>query len=139
MPTDPRRLTFTIPALPPRELWANQDKPGPAWTTRAWLGHKGRLSREYAQACYLCTLKAIRESHGWRAPNYVTMVLTFVFPDGRRRDLFNVAHAMKSGIDAMVKAGLMYDDGTPYLDEATLKWEQVKGREAVRVTVTEVI
>lgn len=130
-------LSFTIPQLPPVELWPNRAKPGPQWTTKAWHGRQSALKLEYGKLVYLYALKAIREQ-GWITPEQATMAVAFIVPDLRRRDASNLYHAFKSGLDFLVKAGVLLDDGPEHLVSENISIEHQRGREGVRIEVKEV-
>ena len=139
MPTDPRILSFTIPALPPRELWPNRAKPGPNWTTRAWHGRQAKIKWEYFAYVYFITEKAMRLVD-WESVDRCTLKLEFIVPTRRSYDEDNLVAAFKRGRDAIVEAGAMDSDGPGCILKTEIPARVYeKGVEAVRVTITEVI
>ncbi len=63
----------------------------------------------------------------------VTVVLTFVLPDKRRRDWDNALASFKTGLDGIVEAGLLRDDS---MEEIRIGMEYELGKKAaIRVTL----
>ncbi len=135
---DPRTLTFTIPALPPRPLWPNRAKMGPGWTPRAWHGYRAGLKDGYSLTVYYAALKAVREAE-WLPPNRAKLTLTFIVPTRRSYDEDNLTAAFKWGRDQLVTAGVLWSDGPECIVSATASTYWAKGVEAVNVKVTEVL
>lgn len=104
--TAPPVVAFTLP-LPPSALLANETL-GRDW--RAFVEAK----QAYYQSCFVdcqnARLAFQKKGVGFPLKPLVTMVLVFVLPDMRRKDGDGLVSALKSGIDAMVKAGLLHDD-----------------------------
>ena len=137
-----RILIFTIPALPPRELWPNRAKPGPNWTTKAWLGRQAKIKADYESFVWGFAMKAHREmpGFGWQPFFRCTLKLQFIVPSRRSYDEDNLVAAFKCGRDALVKAGVLLSDGPAYILSTEIPAPiYEKGVEAVRVMITEVL
>ena len=115
-----RVFEFTIPLWPPTELRPNTAKPGPHWTTRAWLGHLASLKAEYGQAVYIYALGTVQRAE-WEAPEKVRLIITFLSPATRRPDDTNLLAAFKCGLDACVRAGALRDDSPACVVETIVR------------------
>jgi crossover junction endodeoxyribonuclease RusA len=89
--------------------------------------------------------KDIRTEAGWLARSTKIPALekcrveiTWVVPDGRRRDEDNPAPSAKAVYDGLVDAGVVKDDTPEYMEKLTVKIEQVAGQRSWFVTVYEV-
>jgi len=90
-------VTILLP-LPPVELQPNRR---PGWRLKARVTANARLFAAYTAAT----------SGKARIPmERCRVVVTFRYPDARRRDIQNGIAAMKSYIDGIVDAGVMRDD-----------------------------
>lgn len=99
----PTIISFTLP-LPPSELLPNRAI-GKDWRSTY------EAKQTYYQACFV-ECKNVKQAHRNTFPlkPVVTMVLTFSLPTKRRRDGDGLLSAFKTGIDAMVRAGILVDD-----------------------------
>jgi Holliday junction resolvase RusA-like endonuclease len=110
--------------LPPSELSPN---------ARCHWVERYRASQDFHNAVYYSCFDAARNP-------YLTPVspidpykkarlnLTFVFPQGRRRDKDNLVSMFKPGLDALVKIGLLRDDDSEHLTIGEVKVEVDKER-----------
>lgn len=145
----PKVLEFIVPQLPPKELFPNQAKPGPGWNNKAWYGRQASIRDMYGRWVYEAALVAMRgkalqetpwEIVLWQPLPQVRLILTFISPDHRRRDTDNLLAAFKRcGIDTLVKAGVMADDGPDCVRELVSRAEYDAGypQGAVHVKVEE--
>ena len=139
--SDPHVLTFTIPALPPRPLWPNRAKPGTGWEARRWHGYRAKLKEEYSWVVAAACRKAVQD-YGWdmwKPFERCTLSLTFIVPTRRSYDSDNLLSAFKSGQDAMVVCGVLRKDSSDCIVSTTVSTYWAKGKEAVKVTITEVL
>jgi Holliday junction resolvase RusA-like endonuclease len=66
----------------------------------------------------------------WKNLDGAKVNVTFVLPNHRRRDLDNLISAMKSGVDALVRCGILKDDSAGHV---TLEYKAEFGDEAMTV------
>jgi Holliday junction resolvase RusA-like endonuclease len=66
----------------------------------------------------------------WRDLDGAKVGVTFVLPNHRRRDLDNLIASMKSGIDALVRCGILKDDSAGHV---TLEYKAEFGNEAMTI------
>jgi len=66
----------------------------------------------------------------WRNLDHASVSVTFVLPNHRRRDLDNLIGSMKSGIDAVVRCGILVDDSAGHV---TMTYKAEFGDEAMTV------
>ena len=110
----PVKVTLELP-LPPSGLAPNRAV-GHHW------GKSNGAKETYATVCFAKArevVRACRPELPLKPP--VTMILTFVLPDKRRRDLDGLYSAFKPAQDAMVRAGLLQDDGWTVLPRVGLE------------------
>jgi len=131
-------LTFTVQALPPRELWPNQSKPGPGWSARNWHGKRAKAKSIYAAYVYWTALEAMRKQ-GWVAPEQCTLTITFIVPTRRQYDSDNLLAAFKCGQDALVEVGALKADGPECIQSTTVSTEYERGKEGVRIMIQELL
>lgn len=133
------RLVIEFP-LPPRELSANPKSPG------AWR-RKSEATKKYRYYCGNCALLAKREAFRQERfffPSLKPVVLHLHFYYGptplnpntyRARDCANAIISFKAGQDALVDAGILFNDSAKYLKmgETVLftKASEHKGRACV--------
>jgi len=93
----------------------------PGSSSPNWRGHWGskyKDSRIYHDAVFYCCVDARNRAfmEGKSFPFLrAKLNLAFVFPEYRRRDRDNLLSRAKSGIDAIVDAGLLLDDDAEHL------------------------
>ncbi len=118
-------ITITIPGAPP----------SPNRTVREGSWHARAASRRQWRdaACW-----AARAVHGARPPlGAVTIEMTHVVPDRRRRDLDNLATAAtKPYLDGLVDSGLLSDDSSDVVTAITHRAELVRGLRETRIVIT---
>ena len=118
-------VRLELPA-PPKELSPNARSD---WHVVA------REKATYKNACYLLARNARQLADGVVFPLNppVTVIVTFVVPDRRRRDFDNLLSALKAGFDGIVAAEVLADDSAWDL---RLGMEIEVGKQAgVRVTL----
>jgi crossover junction endodeoxyribonuclease RusA len=115
-------ITVELP-FPPAELNPNR-KNGRHWTAT----HD--IKARYLRDCRVLTLKAMGR---WIPPiGTLSLEITFIQPDKRRRDRDNLLAAMKSGLDGVSQA-LGVDD--QHFDPVTIRREFGSKPGAVRVVI----
>jgi hypothetical protein len=132
----PKNFTFIINALPPRELFPNNAKPGPGWSARNWHGKRAKAKSVYATYVYWTAMEAMRQV-GWVAPEKCALTITFIVPSRRQYDADNLLAAFKCGLDALVEVQALAGDGPECIQATTVSTEYVKGQEGVRVVIQE--
>lgn len=133
-------LDFVIPHWPPPELRPNTAKPGPNWTTKAWLGHLSKVKGEYGRWVYVYAMDAVRRAK-WEPPEQVRLTITFLSSATRRPDDSNLLAAFKCGLDACVAAGVLRSDGPACIVETVVRhglgYEKAHKGQAVQLRVEE--
>ena len=95
-----------------------------------WHVHAAAKSA-YKNSCYLLARNARQLAPGpWPMRPPVTVLITFVLPDKRRRDFDNLLASFKSGLDGIVEAGVIEDDS---VEKIRLGLEAEYGKAGVRV------
>lgn len=102
----PPVIRFTLP-LPPSGLAPNRAQ-GHAW--QATQAEKDAYRAACQAICKSARVDAQKHGGVFPLAPVVTMVLTFVLPTKRRRDGDGLLSAFKTGVDAMVRSGLLRDD-----------------------------
>jgi len=116
-------VIIKIPDLPPAQLSPNSRL---HWAAR--LPYKNG----YKQLVYL---KAKEAANGWwEAPERARVVITFIVPDKRKRDLDNLIASFKPGQDGIVDAGVIKDDSEIHAD-ITYQMRYEKGQRYVVVYI----
>jgi Holliday junction resolvase RusA-like endonuclease len=110
-------ITVTLDKLPPS-------------TNRLWRAHKGRvlMAAHYREWMDSAVASLIAQAHGHSISGPYGMLVRFVKPDRRKRDLSNNLKALE---DAIVKAGLVRDDS----DCQSIELAWVEHGPAVRVHI----
>jgi Holliday junction resolvase RusA-like endonuclease len=110
-------LRIEVHQLPPAS--SSPNAPGSVhWTERR------RNAQTYARAVYFECVQvrnSLMRGGDFRPFKRPVLQLTFVFPMRRRRDLDNLLACFKSGLDSIVRAGLIKDDSTDDLVIRRLK------------------
>ena len=102
-------LTITLPGLPPVALRGN------TWTmTTGQRWARGCAAVDWGTTAHYAIVDARNRSERpdeWRDLDRISVLVTFVFKDNRRRDLDNLeGQAMKPIWDAMTRCNLITDD-----------------------------
>ena len=98
------KLTIELPGLPPRELSPN---------ARVHWAVKAKAAREYGQAVFYAAVDARNRSGEpakWKNIDKAKVYVWFYVPPRRRRDIDNLVASFKSGLDALVRCGILVDD-----------------------------
>ena len=66
----------------------------------------------------------------WKNLDGAEVNVTFVLPNKRRRDVDNLIGSMKSGVDALVRCGILVDDSAGHV---TLAYKAEFGQEAMTI------
>ncbi len=94
--------------LPPAELSPN---------ARVHWAERYRAAQSFLEAVYYSCVHAMNQAGREKWPYCKARVsLTFVFPQGRRRDKDNLVAMFKPGLDSLVKIGLLRDDDSEHLE-----------------------
>ena len=128
---DPLKLIFALP-LPPPVL-------GPNVRTNHFA--EARVRKKYREDCYCLTLEAMAEAKvRSRVPLRRFVVHgTFFFSCRRKRDYDNLGARLKTPIDAMKDAGLIFDDNSDHLIRTpTTDWFIDKDHPRLMLDVEEV-
>jgi Holliday junction resolvase RusA-like endonuclease len=127
-------LKIEVNMLPPAELSPN---------ARCHWAEKYRASQDYLKAVYYSCLEALATNHTEHRAliplRKARLNLTFVFPQGRRRDKDNLVAMFKPGLDALVKVGLLEDDDSKHLTIGGVKVEVDKERAPLTIIELEEI
>ena len=117
-------LRNTIPGLPPFECGPN---------ARLHWAAKAKAASTWGSTVFYQAVDARNrtgEPAKWKNLDGAKVNVTFVLPNHRRRDLDNLISAMKSGIDALVRCGILKDDSAGHV---TLEYKAEFGDEAMTV------
>ena len=97
-----RGVSINLP-LPPQECHQNRSGRTDGWRTAATVQHAARLAG---------MIVATQTLEGRVPPRWERCSVTaaFRYPDARRRDLFNMAGAIKNYLDGIGDAGIYRDD-----------------------------
>ena len=103
------KLRIEIPGLPPRELSPN---------ARVHWAVKAKAAREYGQTVFYAAVDARNRSYYetqyemclWKNLDHAKVRVWFYVPPKRRRDIDNLVASFKSGLDALVRCGILVDD-----------------------------
>jgi Holliday junction resolvase RusA-like endonuclease len=118
-----RTLQFTVPGHRVQLLNANQRL---HWRRKA---ERGAYWRELTRI----TLDAAGHAHGGPWQGRAHVVVTFAFPDRRRRDVGNLAPTVKHVLDGIVLAGVLADDSDEHVLGPDIRRDH--GPFAVTVTI----
>ena len=117
-------LTITIPGLPPvacspnaRLHWAAKAQAASAWGSTVFYQAVDARNRTGAP-------------EKWKNLDGAKVNVTFVLSNHRRRDLDNLIASMKSGIDSLVRCGILKDDSAGHV---TLTYKAEFGSEAMTI------
>ena len=100
-------------------------------------GAKYRAAQSWGSTVFYRAVDARNRSgdpEHWRDLDNANVSVTFVLPNHRRRDLDNLISAMKSGIDALVRCGLLKDDSAGHV---TMAYKAKFGDEALTIVEIE--
>jgi len=117
-------LSIAIPGLPPKECSPN---------ARVHWAVKMRSSRDWASSAFYCAVDARNrtgEPEKWRNLDNAKVSVTFVLPNNRRRDVDNLISAFKSGLDSLVRCGILRDDDFKHIE---LSYKAIVGTEAMTI------
>ena len=119
-----RGISVELP-LPPKECHQNRSGRTDGWRTAATVQHAARLAG---------MIVATQALEGRVPPRWERCSVTaaFRYPDARRRDLFNMAGAIKNYLDGIGDAGI-------YRDDSGIVWGELSceiDRERPGVTIT---
>ena len=117
-------LRIEIPGLPPRECSPN---------ARVHWRVKADAAREFGSTVFYCAVDARNrtgEPSKWKNLDHAKVSVTFMLPNKRRRDLDNLIASMKSGIDSLVRCGIITDDSAGHVK---LSYKAEFGAEAMTI------
>lgn len=115
-------MRIEVPFLPPAEYSPN---------SRSFWAEQYQAGKEYHDAVFYYCVSS--RNTGYRSGGAypflrAKLTLTFVFPQQRRRDAYNLLARFKPGLDAVVDAGLILDDDVEHLVIEPLVIEVDKAR-----------
>jgi hypothetical protein len=102
-------LRIEIPGLPPSACSPN---------SRHHWAVKARAANSWGEMCFYKAVDARNrtgEPMKWKNLDGAKVRVTFVLPNKRRRDLDNLVAAFKSGLDALVRCGILIDDSAGHV------------------------
>ena len=119
-----RSLRIEVPMLPPFSVSPNARV---SWTAE-WQGKK-----TYGAAVFYCAIDARNRSDDFTPYEVARIDIELIFPMERTRDADNAVASLKSGLDGIVRAGIIKGD-----DHKHLHWGHVNitvDRERAPMTV----
>ena len=123
----PLTLRIEIPGLPPAECSPN---------ARVHWAVKAKAARQYGTDVFYLAVDARNRSENpaeWQNLDNARVSVTFMLPDNRRRDLDNLIASFKSGLDALVRCGILLDDSAGHV---TLSYSATQPFDAVTPVTT---
>lgn len=115
-------FTVTLPP-PPAALSPN---------ARVHFHKKANVKNAY-MAEVVAAVLAVYPRQDWPRLLRARGEVTFRFPDHRRRDVDNLFSGLKSGLDALVRLGILPDDGPANIPEWWLRYRVAPGEPAAVV------
>lgn len=120
------KLVIEIPGLPPVVC-------SPNYRAHLHWGAKYRAASDYGATVFYAAVDARNRSGSpetWKNLDNAHVSVTFVLANHRRRDLDNLIASMKSGIDSLVRCGILKDDSAGHV---TMTYKAEFGDEAMTV------
>jgi crossover junction endodeoxyribonuclease RusA len=114
-------MRIEIPGLPPSACSPN---------ARVHWAVKARSANSWGSTVFYCAVDARNrtgEPSRWKDLDGARVAVTFVLTNKRRRDLDNLIASFKSGLDALVRCGILVDDSAGHV---TLTYAAKQGDDA---------
>lgn len=121
-------MSYTLTIDIPRPPLSSNDQRRAHWT-------KVRTAKAHVETLVAAEVRKV----GVPRLDKITVLITWFAPDARARDVDSLGPFLKASLDALVKSGVLVDDNSRFVREASTRIDIDRARPRIEIELKEVI